>query len=607
MNFEFLKEKVFETLGFEYEGEITFTQTEGMKASLSGGKAVVGGDTPSAVCRALTEFSKAFSEGKKEFIIEKNPYFQWCGPMLDMSREGVLKVESVKKYLDMIACLGMNMLMLYTEDTYEIEGYPWFGYKRGRYTVEELREIDDYAYALGIEVIPCIQTLGHLEKYLEWVASAPVKDTKFNIMPGTEESLKFIEDMLITCKKAFRSNNIHIGMDEAVDVGTGTYFKKHRNEVIDQHELIFDHLDKVCKLCTKYDYKPIIWSDLFFPDPDSREIYTYNSHLPEEYKDKIPENIRFMYWYYSGQNKDRYLTLLKRHKETGNPIAFGGSGWNWEGFAPNNKFGFDCSIPALEACLDENPEMLLNTLWGNGGCEPSFFLCFPSNALYAEYHWSGREASEERAWDICEFVTKIPKEIFEATDDLNFGLYGNQILGRKLLRIDVFETIRVSEEWFLNENLPDVFHDGEPMKTYREAADKLRKYVEEHGDWNEYFTLEEIVLRTAAYKAEIHTNLRKAYIEGDKKELERIMKEILPTVRECYKKLYETFQKQWRREYKMFGWEVHCQRFGFQIARIDYAIETIGQYLSGELSCIEELDAEPLHQNFIEYDTTMTD
>jgi hexosaminidase len=44
---------------------------------------------------------------------------------------------------------------LYTEDTYQIPDEPFFGYLRGAYTEAELREIDDYAYALGIEVVPC--------------------------------------------------------------------------------------------------------------------------------------------------------------------------------------------------------------------------------------------------------------------------------------------------------------------------------------------------------------------------------------------------------------------------------------------------------------------
>jgi ADP-ribosylglycohydrolase len=64
--------------------------------------------------------------------------------------------------------MGYNTLMLYTEDTFEIEDEPYFGYMRGRYTKEELSEIDAFAASLGIEVIPCMQTLAHLPAALRW-------------------------------------------------------------------------------------------------------------------------------------------------------------------------------------------------------------------------------------------------------------------------------------------------------------------------------------------------------------------------------------------------------------------------------------------------------
>jgi len=606
MNYTYLQTRIFETLGFKYDTPIDFIPFDGMFASLHNGKAVIGANTEAACCRALTEFALRVSKGLTDFEVSKSQHFTWCGPMLDMSRNGVLRVESVKKYLDLMACFGMNMIMLYCEDTFEMEKYQFFGYKRGRYTIDEMREIDDYAYALGIEVIPCVQTLGHLDKYLPWAEADPIRDNNFNLYPGSEASLEFIEEVLKTMKKAFRSENIHIGMDEATSVGLGQYYKDHRNDVINQNELIFDHLAKVCALCDKYGYKPMIWSDLFFPDHNNSQIYTYNSYMPEEYKSRVPNNIRFMYWYYSGRNKNRYLTLLKRHKETGNPIAFGGAGWNWEGFAPNHKIAFEFMIPALDACIEENPELVLNTLWGNGGCETSFFLCFPSNALFAEYHWSGADADIDYVWEFNEFVTKTPKKVYDNIDVLNFGLYDNIILGRKLLRQDVLETVRIGEG-FLLENLPDVFHNGEPMAAYRKAADELENYVKTYGDWNEYLSLEAAVLRTAAYKAELHTYMRAAYKDGNKVELERICNEVLPECRESYKKMYKLFHQQWRREYKAFGWESHCQICGCQIARIDYAIEMLSDYLNGEIDLIEELEAEPLCQNISESDKTMDD
>ena len=72
--------------------------------------------------------------------VKQNGYF---GVMLDMSRNGVMRVSEVKRYVDYISAFGYNSLQLYTEDTYEMEGEPFFGYLRGRYTREELKEMDE--------------------------------------------------------------------------------------------------------------------------------------------------------------------------------------------------------------------------------------------------------------------------------------------------------------------------------------------------------------------------------------------------------------------------------------------------------------------------------
>ena len=46
--------------------------------------------------------------------------------------------------IDCLVKMGYDTLELYTEDTYEIEGEPYFGYMRGRYTAREIKEIDVY-------------------------------------------------------------------------------------------------------------------------------------------------------------------------------------------------------------------------------------------------------------------------------------------------------------------------------------------------------------------------------------------------------------------------------------------------------------------------------
>ena len=47
--------------------------------------------------------------------------FKMDGMMLDCSRNGVMKLDVVKKFIRYMALMGLDTLMLYTEDTYEIK------------------------------------------------------------------------------------------------------------------------------------------------------------------------------------------------------------------------------------------------------------------------------------------------------------------------------------------------------------------------------------------------------------------------------------------------------------------------------------------------------
>ena len=92
---------------------------------------------------------------------------------------------------------------LYTEDTYEVAGRPYFGYLRGRFSQAELRELDQYADALGIEMIPCIQTLGHMARALRWPCMEDVRDTDDVLLLDEEKTYALIEAMIVSASRPF--------------------------------------------------------------------------------------------------------------------------------------------------------------------------------------------------------------------------------------------------------------------------------------------------------------------------------------------------------------------------------------------------------------------
>ena len=121
------------------------------------------------------------------------------GVMIDMSRNGVMRLPALKEFLKTLKRFGYNTLFLYTEDTYEVEGEPYFGYMRGRYSVAEMKELDEFCASIGIEAIPCIQTLAHLKTYFKWGQVGV--DCNDILLVDDERTYELISNMFKTLKQ----------------------------------------------------------------------------------------------------------------------------------------------------------------------------------------------------------------------------------------------------------------------------------------------------------------------------------------------------------------------------------------------------------------------
>jgi hypothetical protein len=80
-----------------------------------------------------------------------------------------------------------------------------------RYTRDELSGLDAAAASLGIELVPAIQLLGHLEQMLHWPAYANLRDTPSVMLAEEEATYEMVEAMLRAATVAMRSRRVHIG------------------------------------------------------------------------------------------------------------------------------------------------------------------------------------------------------------------------------------------------------------------------------------------------------------------------------------------------------------------------------------------------------------
>jgi len=173
--------------GVEVETQM---QEKGLHLTKSDGRAYIKYSKKVEFIRAISHLLQGENE------VEETSAFKANGYMLDCSRNAVANVSAVKKLIRHMALMGLNTLQLYTEDTFEIPEWKYFGYGRGRYTKEELKDLDSYAEMFGIELIPCVQTLAHLNEALRWPEFYDIVDCEDIMLVGEEKTYCFLDDMM---------------------------------------------------------------------------------------------------------------------------------------------------------------------------------------------------------------------------------------------------------------------------------------------------------------------------------------------------------------------------------------------------------------------------
>ncbi len=544
-------------------GEVKIQDVERVTVEKCDGKLLIGGTTVPQKMRALT--LAYIHRDKAEIHLNQSAAFEHLGVMLDVSRGGVMRVERVKEFILKLAMTGSNRLMLYTEDTYTLEDYPYFGYCRGGYSDKELSEIIEFGENLGVELVPCIQTLGHMEQYLSWRLgdgeASEVYDTRDCLLCNSEATYKFIEAEIKKMKSLFKSKKIHIGMDEAVDMGLGKYLKKFG--YTDQTELFKAHLIHVTDICRKYEFEPVMWSDMFFRLAASDgEYYHSDTEFSQEILSGLPDAC-LVYWDYYSKDKSRYDSMIGRHLELQKPISFAGASISYWGLLPSIRETFECTEPALKACIDGGIKDVWATMWGDDGCEIDYFDALYAYAMFSEMCYNPDYTMsdiENMGMAISNYTPKLAKE--------NDTYYS-------------YPNIRDSLVWC------DIFYKLTNVDTATDKAYLRAKEASKVCD-DEYVKL---ILKIYSTKAEIYADMQTDYKSGG--DMSRYSDQILPELLADYERLYQLFSGKWLKTYKAFGYEALQLRFNTTIGRIKYAIKVISEYAAGKSNNIEELDYEP--------------
>lgn len=500
------------------------------------------------------------------------------GVMVDCSRDAVYTVGALKKYISLLAKMGYNSLQLYTEDTYEADGEPQFGYLRGRYSKAELKELDSYAKEVGIELIPCIQTLAHLGGITRWQEYGSITDTGDILLAGEERTYELIGHMFQTCAECFTSRRINIGMDEAHMVGLGAYLDKHGYK--DRFAILSEHLKRVCAIAGQYGFRPMMWSDMFFRLANNGAYYCSGSEIPQSVIEAVPENVELIYWDYYSRDKAHYDGMIRAHQQFRNKLVFAGGAMSWIGFAPNNRFSIEACRAAMQSCTENGVDDVFITCWKDDGAECSLFASLPALFCAAEVaRGNADEAASEKKF---RKITGADMRTFLAMDSVNLcgGEGGMNNPSKYMLYSDPFLGIfdKTAEG-----------HGGEEFA----AAGKALKAGEKNARFGYIFKTLAALCDVLEIKYTLGIRTREAYRRKDKDALGTIAGEY-KELEKRLDKFYKRFAEQWERECKPNGFEKHDLRLGGLKQRVRHCRKRLRKYCAGELRSLPELEEEIL-------------
>ena len=521
---------------------------------------------------ALTMLFAEYAD--ENFEYSKNTPFENISFMLDCSRCAVINFESYKKLIVLLAKLGYTSIELYTEDTYEIVDEPYFGHMRGRYSQTEIKEMDEFAARYGIELIPCIQTLAHLDNIFLWPRYEEIHDMWDCILIGEEKTYTLIDKMFRAISECFRSRKVNIGFDEAYYAGRGAYLDRYG--YADKTDLLEKHLKRVLDIADKYGFKCKMYADMFFKNG----VFTGQT---------FAQNVDFVYWDYYNTSKRHYDKAFAKYKTHVENISFASGMWKWLGVSPMNRYGMKRILPAMLSAKENGIKNVALTAWGDNGSECSVFAAMPQLMFFSSLCY-GREVNILSLNTLSLLLTKIPIRNWLALDIPNGYKNSNYSVLTNPAKYLVYNDPL--------SGLMDYHIDEGYTAYYKKCVRIFRRIVNNTEEWKNLFNEQKTLCEFLSVKANMGNELQLLYLSGDKAELLKYAKTVVPKAIKKLNAFIAAFRETWYNDNKTFGFDVMELRLGGQKERLSEIILRITEYCDGKISKIEELEQPKLPFNY---------
>ena len=305
--------------------------------------------------------------------------FETRGYMLDISRDRVPTMRTLRLVVDLLARYRYNQLQLYTEHTFAYAKHPSVWEEADPLTAEDVRKLDAYCQMQGIELVANQNTFGHMERWLTLpaynkLAKFPkggamtpwgtIKKEPTTLDPKNPASLELVTGLLDELLPNFTSGLVNIGCDETF-------------EIADPEEYL-DFVLKVADFVRQKGKRPMFWGDIVLRHP--------------ELIGRLPKDMIALDWGYEGNHPFEKECAAFAASGLDFYVCPGTSSWrSLAGRVENMRENLEA---AALAGLKYKAKGYLVTDWGDGGHWQPLAASLPGLILGGAFACDGRKAAK---------------------------------------------------------------------------------------------------------------------------------------------------------------------------------------------------------------------
>ncbi len=337
------------------------------------------------------------------------------------------RFDNVLRWIGQLSAWKINLLVLEYEDRFPFEKLRVLSAPTA-WTRDQIQELVARANEAGIEVVPLVQSMGHVEYVLRHEAYAPLRELPHVISQYCPSNPAAFAQFIAMAEEILELHPnlhyLHVGGDEAGFLGRCPRCAA-RAKTIGKVGLYLEHMKKVCEWVTARGLRPILWDDMVRSEP----------HRITE----LPSSTVLMFWDYglTGVVSDRRKTREKlcsgknnclegppdespaycRYREAGYDVVLA-SCYNGEGLIPlanTANIRYLAQEAALHGCLGT-----CATHWAVFTTPPEFAAY--GVAAAADFAWNPLPSCDDLLTDLhggplLEFDRRFCRAWFGLTDD----------------------------------------------------------------------------------------------------------------------------------------------------------------------------------------------